>query len=340
MSVDPQSQAAMTGVVGAVVSLAGTGVTVAISRRWGLLDVPNERSSHSLPTPRMGGVALSLGLAVAVLFTWEGTAAWLPVMLACAIGLRDDRKPMKPAFKMAGLLLVASIPVALGSTVLRHVSGVPFAARVDFGVLAVPLTLLWLGCYPNAFNFMDGLNGIASLSAAVAGVAFAMAGVIGNDMCLAAWGGAVAGASLGFVPWNFPIARTFMGDGGSLPLGLLIAMCAVQAQRSHALSFPASVLLLGPFLFDVAFTLVRRTVAGERLGEAHKEHLYQRLSRHLGSHAKVSLLYASLAAVTGALALAYDSMSDVGKLLSLVLPLVAMLGFARSVRAAEDRKAR
>jgi UDP-N-acetylmuramyl pentapeptide phosphotransferase/UDP-N-acetylglucosamine-1-phosphate transferase len=200
--------------------------------------------------------------------------------------------------------------------------------------------ILCVTLYPNAFNFMDGINGIAALTAAVTGTVFAIAGVRSGDPASARWGAVAAGASLGFLPWNFPKARIFMGDAGSVPLGFLLILCAVMSSKSGALPFPASILLLGPFMFDVTFTLIRRWREGKTIGEAHKEHLYQRLSRVWGSHAKVSLLYAAFSVATGILALAYASLSDLGKVLSLALPLAAMLGFAALVLRAEREKGR
>ena len=149
---------------------------------------------------------------------------------------------------------------------------------------------------------------------------------------------ALAGALVGFLWFNLNPALIFMGDAGSLPLGMALATCAVMANASGSLAFPASVLLLGPFLFDVAFTLVRRATGGRKIGAPHKEHLYQRLSRVWGSHAKVSLLYAGFSVVTGCLALCYGGLTELGKLLSLTLPVAAMLGFAAFVLRAERVK--
>jgi UDP-N-acetylmuramyl pentapeptide phosphotransferase/UDP-N-acetylglucosamine-1-phosphate transferase len=256
------------------------------------------------------------------------------LVIACGVGLWDDLRGLRPLVKLA-LFLVAALIAAHDDRVLV-VRELPFAGDLAVGRLGWLLTLFWLACYPQAFNFMDGLNGIAGLSALVSLVTFAVAGREQTTTIAAV----AAAAVLGFLPWNFPKARIFLGDAGSLPLGLLLAWLAVRANATGTLSFPASILLLGPFIFDVAFTLFRRWREGKTIGEAHKEHLYQRLSRVWGSHAKVSLLYAGFSVVTGILALAYGSMSDLGKLLSLVLPLAAMLGFAAFVLRAEREKGR
>jgi UDP-N-acetylmuramyl pentapeptide phosphotransferase/UDP-N-acetylglucosamine-1-phosphate transferase len=311
------------------------------ARRRKHLALPNERSSHVVPTPSSGGVGIVTGVLVGLgHWTLMGAdadphAAVIPsVLIAFTVGLVDDRRALRPRVKMA-LLLVAAVAAAIVGRV-EVVRGVPFVGDLDLAWAAWPLTVFWLACYPNAFNFMDGLNGIASLTAIVSSAVFVDAAARQDDAVLFA----TALATLGFLPLNFPKARIFMGDAGSLPLGLLLAFCAVRANHTGALSFPASVLLLGPFLFDVVFTLIRRKREGKVIGEAHKEHLYQRLSRACGgSHAKSALVYAGLSAATGYLALTYDSRSEAGKLLSLIGPVAAMLAFAALVLAAERRKA-
>jgi glycosyltransferase WbpL len=331
-----------------VLAFAATAVVRGVALRRRHLDVPNERSSHAEPVPRSGGVAIVLAILAGLLVslvaspaTAHGPLLAVPgLVAACAAGLRDDVRALRPRTKM--LLLVAAAGCVLPFAQVQVVRALPFAGDVGLGWASWPLTVLWLACYPNAFNFMDGLDGIAALTTVVSCLCFVVAGVRGSaesGAAVAAWVAAATGfAAAGFLPWNFPRARIFMGDAGSLPLGLMLATCAVLASESGALPFPASVLLLGPFLFDVTFTLLRRWRAGRTIGEAHREHLYQRLSRLWGSHAKVSLLYAGFSVATGALALAYASMSELGKLLSLALPLATMLGFAALVLRAERRK--
>ncbi len=325
-------------------AFVGTGLVGIVARRR-LVDVPNERSSHTVPTPRSGGIAITAAIVAALLvgrpFGWVSWSIATFSTVACLLGLRDDVSALRPRTKMA-LLLVAAALAAMPEQV-KCAAAVPFVGDVHLSLLVWPLTLFWLAGYANAFNFMDGLNGMASLTAFVSATFFCFAsmgdqfGRHGDDS-LGEVAAVTSIAALGFLPWNFPKARIFMGDAGSLPLGLLLAWCAVRANATGALPFPASVLLLGPFLFDVTFTLVRRAIEGKTIGAAHREHLYQRLSRVWGSHAKVSLLYAGFSVVTGSLALAYAGLSDTGRLLSLVLPLAAMLGFASFVLRAERKK--
>ncbi len=327
-----------------VTSLVLTRIVLVWARRLSWVDVPNSRSSHVAVTPKGGGLAV---VAVALGWMWLTSNATDPLYLAplglgmsiaCVIGLWDDVRPLRPLPKMLGLLTAAICVVAVFA--VSTVASVPFVGDVRLGPAALPLSVFWLAGYANAFNFMDGLNGMAGCTALVSASVYAVAEWRCDGGSVTSIAGVAALAVLGFLPFNFPKARIFLGDSGSLPLGLLLAWLAVQANVDRALPFPASILLLGPFLFDVTFTLFRRWREGKTIGEAHKEHLYQRLSRVWGSHAKVSLLYAGFSCVTGVLALQYASMSDLGKLLSLVLSVAAMLGFAALVLAAERAKGR
>lgn len=331
----------------AALSWIGVAGALRFARRKALLDVPTERSSHTVPTPRGGGLGIVLALVaclVAEALRHGDASRALPalaVLAACGVGYADDRRAMKWPPKLA--LLLAAAALALPVATVRTVE-VPYAGTVDLGPLAVPLSLFWFCGFANAFNFMDGINGIAGLTALVSGAAFSIAGWSAGDERTAFLGAVTAGAAAGFLPWNFPRARIFMGDSGSLPLGMLLATIAAQAsapappgRATATLEFPACVLLLGPYLFDVTFTLVRRAREGKPLGQAHKEHLYQRLERGLGGHAPSALAFASLAAATSALALTYGGRGDLGRTLSLTLPPLILLASAPWVFAREAR---
>jgi UDP-N-acetylmuramyl pentapeptide phosphotransferase/UDP-N-acetylglucosamine-1-phosphate transferase len=329
----------------AVLSFAGVRAALAFATSKALLDHPTERSSHTVPTPRGGGLGIVAAIALcavgagAYLGDLVVAAAALPVVLVCGVGFADDRSAMRPFPKM--LLVLGAAATALPFATVREVE-VPFAGTVALGPLALPLSLFWVACFANAFNFMDGINGISGLTALVSGLAFAAAGFLADDVRIAVLGAVTAGAAAGFLPWNFPAARIFMGDSGSLPLGMLLAILAAGAAEpasSHAaptLPFPASVLLLGPYLFDVTLTLVRRAREGKPLGQAHKEHLYQRLARRLGGHAPSALVFAGLAAATSVLALLYGGLGDLGRLVSLLTPLACLLASARALSAIES----
>lgn len=263
--------------------LACTPLALAYARRRQLLDSPGARRSHSVTTPRGGGIAIvvvMLGAIITAMVHWPGQRIWLSALLlgtflVAIAGWIDDHRSTSPWWRLslhalAGLLLAAGA-LSQGESA--------WAALAAF-VLSVHLVNIW--------NFMDGIDGIATTQAAVvaAGVAWFGHGPI------QALGLALLAACLGFLPFNFPRARIFLGDVGSGALGFLLAalIVAAAAARPQApwwlLALP-----LAAFVVDAAFTLLRRMVRGERWWEAHVQHVYQRLARALGAHMPVTLAY-------------------------------------------------
>jgi Fuc2NAc and GlcNAc transferase len=259
----------------------------------GLLDVPNQRSSHRVPTPRGGGLAIVLvsGAAYAAL----GAMQWLDGrllaalaggLLVAAVGLIDDRRPVS-----AGARLAVHVAAALWA--LGWLGGVPPLRLGDqvasLGAAGYVLGTLGIVWTMNLFNFMDGIDGIAASEAifvlwagALLGVAFAGANPV-------SWAALVCGAAcLGFLVWNWPPARIFMGDVGSGYLGYVIAVLALAATRREPAALWTWLILGGVFFIDATMTLVRRLARGERVEQAHRSHAYQWLARRWGSHAKVT----------------------------------------------------
>jgi UDP-N-acetylmuramyl pentapeptide phosphotransferase/UDP-N-acetylglucosamine-1-phosphate transferase len=338
----------------AVLSFAAVGLVLVFARRRALFAIPEARSSHTVPTPSGGG----LGIVAAIFLSWTASFAYrsgssalaaptlavpllaLAVLVATATGLADDRHALRAKPKM--LLIVGAAALALPAATI-HAVDLPWLGRVDFGLLAVPLSMFWLVGFTNAFNFMDGINGISGTTLVVSGGAFAIAGAQHGDTDTLLSGTLLAGGALGFLPWNFPRAKIFMGDAGALPLGLLLAVTAVQASRDGrlglpmSLPFPACVLLLGPYLFDVSLTLFRRWRQKKPLAQAHRDHLYQRLARGLRSHAAATLAVGAVEMATAWLALTYGWRNDLGRALSLLLPLIALLTLVPWISRRESR---
>jgi len=247
-------------------------------RRRGVMDVPNHRSSHAVVTPRGGGiavlVALGVGLAVAQI-TWQCWLVYLGAVALGLLGLLDDFGGVDARLRLVALLAVG----AIGGAVLDSPAPV---------LLAIPIMAFWTAAYVNAFNFMDGINGISALSGMVAGLSYVAMGVQYSSSALAALGAALFGACLSFLPFNLPRARVFLGDVGSYGLGFSIAGSAWLAWAAGV----PPLLALAPtlvYVADTGWTLVRRARAGAPLMEAHREHAYQRLVAGGLSHAHVSL---------------------------------------------------
>jgi Fuc2NAc and GlcNAc transferase len=277
------------------VSLLATALIRRFALSRGVLDMPNERSSHERPTPRGGGlscvVATTLGLVALKLLGEFSTDALLGVTVGGAaialIGWLDDRQGVS-----ARVRLLVHFSAALW--VLAWLGGLP---PLQFGDSVVALR--WLG-YPigavgivwmvNLFNFMDGIDGIAASEAVYVAVAAALIAAFAGE-----GGGSqaptlvfAAGAG-GFLAWNWPPAKIFMGDVGSGYMGYMIAALAIISARHSPVALLVWVILGGVFFIDATVTLVRRVRAGHSASAPHRSHAYQRLSRRWGSHLRVTV---------------------------------------------------
>ena len=239
--------------------------------RGRLLDTPGHRSLHTQPTPTGGGVGIVTALLAGTLMAVpepRDTAVplLLPAVLLCLTGLLDDLRGL-------GVWLRLALQAACAAWVVFVLLPTPGSA------LVVALAGLWVVGFTNAFNFMDGIDGFAATQAAFAGFAGALllddAGGRADAVLLLALTGASAA---GFLAWNWPPARLFMGDAGSLPLGFLLAALALLSAAEGALPGWCWLILLAPFLCDTGITLLLRAAARKPLLRAHREHAYQRLA--------------------------------------------------------------
>ena len=282
-------------------------------RRYALarsvLDVPNQRSSHTVPTPRGGGLAIvAVVLAATVL---AGAAGALPMAQAlalggggamvAAIGWLDDHRPIPAAGRFA-------VHVAAAVWAVAWLGGMPQlelgALRLGLGAVGALLAVAALVWLTNLYNFMDGIDGLAGgEAAAVGGVGGALLWAAG-ERGLAAVALAAAAAAAGFLLWNWQPARIFMGDVGSGFLGFLFGALAVASERAAGPPALVWILLLGVFVVDATLTLFRRAARRERLHEAHRSHAYQRAVQSGWPHARVSAAVLLLDALLAALAAA------------------------------------
>jgi UDP-N-acetylmuramyl pentapeptide phosphotransferase/UDP-N-acetylglucosamine-1-phosphate transferase len=294
----PMALAALCLVVLAAV-LAGTRLVLAMLRRRAILDHPNERSSHQVPTPRGGGWAVVPVLVVA----WIAAAAWgdaplAPTLILCGLALAlgalswiDDLNHLAPLWRLLGQ--AAAVAVALLAV---PPPGVYFGGLLPGPLDTLAAGLLWVW-YINLFNFMDGIDGIAGGEAATSGAGVAVVAVLaGLGSMLPAFGLTLAAAALGFLWWNWQPARIFLGDVGSVPLGFAIGWLLLTT-AAHGQAVAALILPLY-YLADATLTLGRRALKGEKVWRPHRRHFYQQAVQGGASHARVS---ASILVVDGLL---------------------------------------
>lgn len=274
-------------------------------RRWSLkreiIDVPNERSSHTVPTPRGGGVVIAL---VSILFLgsysvlngegffWAYLAGALIVAL---VSLIDDIRELSPVLRIVCHGLAAGL--AVGAYGGFEWLWIPFYGIVRTGVFGYALAFLWIVWLINAYNFMDGIDGIAATQTITAGIGWALIGHLYGIDGIAFYAGVLAVSGFGFLLLNWQPAKIFMGDVGSAFLGYTFAVVPLWASKkmsdpTAAAIFPwIGVFLVWFFVFDSVYTLLKRLIRGAKIWQPHREHIYQKLVIEGFQHWTVTAIY-------------------------------------------------
>jgi len=281
-----------------------------------VMDTPEARKAHTRPTPKGGGVGVVVAFLVGIVLLYRyaefarlADEYFLGVIAAAVtiaiVAFLDDIFDW-PFLVKLGVQWLAAL-VAVGTGLYVHDYAIPYVGPVYIGWIGIPATLVWLLFTTNAVNFIDGLNGLASGVTLIACGFLAYIGIThGGPFCYAACGLLGAGL-LGFLPFNFPDARIFMGDVGSQFCGFMLAVLGVVASRfeSVPLSFLLVPMLLSGVLFDVAFTLARRILAGEAVTKPHRGHLYQVAQRSGLPAVTVTLIHWAFALLGGVCCLVF-----------------------------------
>lgn len=281
----------------AVAAFAVTALIRTNARRLGTIQAPNERSSHTVPTPSGGGIGIVTGGTLATLVLVLPDRWPLGLGVACAlavaaIGFLDDRTPLPARLRLTAQLLLVALTLVLAVPLegLARATGLPLPALL-VGAIALVVAVYWI----NLFNFMDGIDGIAGSEAIFMSCAAALLMLLADpDAAVAApfWMLlAVAAATAGFLVLNWPPAKIFMGDAGSTWLGFMLVLCGLVSIAEGTLSLAQWSILAAAFVTDATVTLFRRLLRRERVFEAHRRHAYQALSRRWQSHRRVTLAF-------------------------------------------------
>lgn len=278
----------------AVLSLVLTAALRRYALARSIIDIPNARSSHSTPTPRGGGVAIVVAflaalpvLGILALVPWADLIAVGGAgALIAVIGFMDDHGHIAARWRLLGHFSAAV-------WALFWIGGLPplvfFGLSLDLHWLGHILAAIYLVWILNLYNFMDGIDGIASVEALCVCLGACLLYWVEGVPALI-WGPLIlAVAVVGFLYWNFPPARIFMGDAGSGFLGIALGVLSIQAAWSSSQLFWAWLILLGVFIVDATYTLLRRLIRGDKVYEAHRSHAYQFASRQFGKHLPVTL---------------------------------------------------
>ncbi|MBN9565395.1 MAG: undecaprenyl/decaprenyl-phosphate alpha-N-acetylglucosaminyl 1-phosphate transferase [Alphaproteobacteria bacterium] len=314
-----------------------------------LADVPEHRSSHTVPTPRAGGLAiyvlmaltilvmgyLDLGIAKYPRHVWVSFLVVISVM--AAIGLLDDWRRLPASIRGAAQIFCACIIVAQGVTFTKL--QIPLVDIVELGSFSIPLTFLWIVFFTNAFNFMDGLNGLAgNVTLVVCLFILGFTGIHHHYEASVLALGLIAGVSA-FLAFNFPKATIFLGDIGSQTLGVSLSILTVLVGESEPAFYSPYALpaILFPFIFDASFTLIYRLFQGKNIFKPHKEYLFHRLSRLYLSQTATTSVYTCLSTLYGVCAL-WCMKSNLNVAYVIFFALIIKLPFAFWLAYVDGRK--
>lgn len=294
--------------------------------RLHVLDIPNERSMHARPVPRTGGIGIVAGVATAIMalaVSQSVSAAFVWLLLSifavAAVSLWDDLRGLEPITRLLAHV-GAAILLLVDGFLLTHVQ-LPGAYWALPPWLGVGLSLLILVWTTNLYNFMDGIDGLAGGMAVIGFGFLGIVALLAQAPLYASVNFAVAAAAGGFLLFNFPPARIFMGDVGSATLGLLVGAMSLWGAHIDAVPIWISLLIFSPFMVDATVTLIRRLWRRERVWQAHRTHYYQRLATRYG-HRRATLIEYVVMLIMGTLALWAMGTSELAQALALAVAAI------------------
>ena len=331
--------------VAAVLSYFFTPPVKNFAHKVGAIDVPKDaRRMHKKPIPRLGGLAIYGGFLCSILIFGQLDETMLCVLLGAAIivalGIFDDVLALGAKLKFVVQIVAAAIPVCIGDlqiglfTNLNPLSDTPF---VHLGILAVPVTIIWIVGITNAVNLIDGLDGLAVGVSSIAAITMLAVALLTGNMPIAITMAALAGACIGFMPYNLNPAKIFMGDTGSTFLGYMLATVSIMGLFKFyaVISFAVPFLILGLPIFDTANAIIRRVAAGRSPMSPDRGHVHHKLI-DMGFNQKqaVAILYA-ISATLGLTAVVLTSSGEVKAIVLLLAVLAAILVGACIIYGAE-----
>ncbi len=332
-------------VIGAALAttLALTPLVRLVGTRWGIVAHPGGRHVHTGVVPRIGGVAMFIGFAVAVFVDYLGERFWgwqegmlrvgrpmlgvlAGIAIIFAVGVLDDIIELKPGQKFLGQLAAASVVIACGVRI-SFISNPIGGGIVLLGVLSVPITLFWIVGFANVINLIDGLDGLAAGVSGIAALSFLVLAAQSNVLAAGVLAAALLGACIGFLRYNFHPASIFMGDSGALFLGFTLACVSLLGVMKSvaAITLVVPLLIIGVPIFDTASAIIRRSRHGQPIQSADRGHIHHRLlGRGFNQRQTVLIIYVwSIALAFGGYAMRWAP--PVWRLATLVL-LAAMSG--------------
>ena len=291
-----------------VISFAATPIVKSFARHVGAMDVPrDERRVHDHPIPRLGGLAIFLGFILSVVLFADITRQVQGILLGAVVivivGVIDDIVPLNAVIKLVVQIIAALVAVFHGVVIEVLSNPIVFSSSeyIRFGFMSIPVTVIWIVAITNSVNLIDGLDGLAAGVSTISSVTMLVIALIVPDINVAVIMSALAGACLGFLPYNMNPAKIFMGDTGALLLGYILATVSIMGLFKFyaVISFAVPFLVIGLPLFDTVFAVLRRLLSGRSPMSPDRGHFHHRLiDMGLSQKQAVAILYA-ISAVLG-----------------------------------------
>lgn len=294
-------------IISTALSLSITPIVKRIAIRVGAIDIPkDERRVHKKPMPLMGGLALYISIVITSLIFLPIDKTLISILIGgsiiCISGIIDDIREISPRMKLI-FQIAAAIVLILGDVKIDAITN-PFTRTnklIELGILSIPITIFWVVGITNTLNLIDGLDGLAAGVALIASLSFLFVAGKFNYVPVMIISSVIAGACLGFLPYNFNPAKIFMGDTGALFLGFMLASLSIEGvMKSVAtIAVVVPIIILGVPIFDTTFAIFRRLLNGKSIAEADKGHLHHRLLQMGYSQKKTVLILYFISAIFG-----------------------------------------
>lgn len=311
-----------------IIAILITPLVKKLAIKIGAVDYPNDRKVHKGLMPRLGGLAIFISFLLGfIIFLPETIEAW-PILIGSTIivltGLLDDLKELSAKTKLTGQLLAAIVTV-LGGIQIEFIT-LPFGDRIEFGYLAIPLTILWIVGITNAINLIDGLDGLAAGVSSIALLTISGLAISMGNPLIALIGLILLGSTLGFLFYNFHPAKMFMGDTGALFLGYMISVLAVMGLFKNIAIFSliVPIIILGVPILDTVFAIVRRIVQNKPLSAPDKLHLHHCLVKLGFSHRQTVIMIYAMSSLFSVAAIMFTRATIWGSTFILIGLIVAI----------------
>lgn len=317
-----------------ITSIIITPIIKKIAIKIGAVDKPNSRKVHTKMMPRLGGLAIYISFIVGILVLQPKSDVAIPIIIGSIIivvtGILDDLVELSARYKLIGQL-IAALVVVLNGVQVQYIN-LPFGGVLEFGILSIPLTILWIVGITNAINLIDGLDGLAAGVSSIALITISGMALLKGDLFVTSLAFIVLGSTLGFLIYNFHPAKIFMGDTGALFLGYIISVLSLLGFKNVTMiSLIVPVIILGVPISDTIFAIIRRIVNKQPISEADKSHLHHCLLNLGFSHRQTVLIIYGLAALFGISAVIFSQATIWGAILFILVLIFGIELFAEKI---------